>query len=109
MRLWKRESISWDDLKRLQTRLDECLSELRDLQAQHGAMQVEWEDVVSQVRRSYQRLEAAEKRSEQRERGAPAPQPELDLSGRQDPFSKKLAEIRGAGYAVPSGADQGAG
>ena len=107
--MWKRASISWDDLQRLQTRLDECLSELRDLQAQHGAMQVEWEDVVSQVRRSYQRLEAAERREAQREQGTPTPVPDVDLGERLDPFSKKLAQIRGQGYAVPSGLDQGSG
>lgn len=92
--LGRRAAVNWDDLGRLQHRLDECLSELRDLQASHNAMSVEWADIRDQVVRSYKRVEQAQRREDDKAKGVTTPQLELDGEERTDPFSLKLAQIR---------------
>ncbi len=107
--MWRRAGIDWDDLKRLEHRLAEALSRLEVVESRQNAMSVEWEDVLDQVRRSYNRLEAAERRSDMRENPPAAPADPDAPRKRTDPFSEKLRSIREAKDAVPPGTDESTG
>jgi len=72
-------------------------------------LETEWADTRDQVRRSYQRLERAIQRAEPH---SPPPLPTNDIDeaveAKQDPYSKKLAQIRRQRDALQSGTDQSA-
>lgn len=98
-----RGRVSWDDIARLQHRLDEVLSEVVEVRAVLSAMQIEWEDVRDQVVRSYKRLEQAERRAEGRA-NPPAPvQTEMPVDEATDSFSRKRRQMREQVNAVQSG------
>lgn len=103
------KKISWDDLERLQNRLDEALSELRDVQAVQNAMRIEWEDVLDRVTRSYKRLEAQQRRERQSAVGAGTPPVSDAADERTDAWSKKVQQVRRQAGAVHAGADTGTG
>lgn len=108
--MWgRRAAISWDDIARIQNRLDEVLSEVVELSARVNAMQIEWEDTRDRVVRSYKRLDQSMRR-EQAKANPPAPPSPPDAGDEPtDPFTRKLLEIRRQGGAIPHGDDASAG
>lgn len=73
-------------------------------------IETEWGDTKDQVRRSYQRLEAAARKAEPRV-PSPPPDPERELAARAslDPFSRKLLDVRSSSNADSPGLDESAG
>ena len=102
--------LTFDSSKRLNTRLDELHSRVEGVLTVLHRLETEWMDTKDQVRKSYQRLEAAARRAEP----PPAPPPpntEAELAARAnlDPFSKKLLEVRSMTNADASGTDESTG
>jgi len=56
--------LTFDSTKRLNTRLDELHSRLEGVLTTLHRLETEWMDTKDQVRKSYQRLEAAARRAE---------------------------------------------
>jgi len=102
--------LSFDSTKRLNTRLDELHSRLEGLAAVMNRLETEWMDTKDQVRKSYQRLEAAARRAEPHP-SPPAPTNDIDqpAEANLDPYSRKLLAVRRQGGAIPPRTDQSTG
>lgn len=102
--------LGLDSSKRLNTRVDELHSRLEGVLAVLNRLETEWMDTKDQVRKSYQRLEAAARRA------APPPPAttgsnDLDptLEAKLDPYSRKLLAIRRQGRAISPRTDESTG
>ncbi len=102
--------LSFNDSKRLNTRLDELHSRLEGVLAVLNRLETEWMDTKDQVRKSYQRLEAAARRAGERA-DPPPPTNDIDPAAEAalDPYSRKMLQIRRQGGAIPSRIDESAG
>jgi len=102
--------LTFGESRHLNTRLDELHSRLEGVLAVLHRLETEWLDTRDQVRKSYQRLEAAAKRA--KPDVAPTT-PTNDVAPpvqeRSDPYSKKLAQIRSQHGAIPSRTDESTG
>ncbi len=102
--------LTFDSTKRLNTRLDELYSRLEGVLATLHRLETEWMDTKDQVRKSYQRLEAAGQRAARKaEVPGPAPEQVLPLQANLDPYSRKLLAVRGQTNADAPGTDESAG
>lgn len=92
------------------TELDELHGHVARIRADISRIETEWADTKDQVRRSYQRLERAAQRAAPH---SPPPDPTNDIDQaaqeRSDPYSKKLAQIRGQKDAIQSGVNESTG
>ena len=95
----------FDTSRRLKRRVDDLETALLRVTATLEGLATEWQDTKDQVRRSYQRLEKAAQRAENAKTPCDEPQepPEAEdpFTGRTDPFSRKVQQIRGDGALLP--------
>lgn len=87
-----------DHLERLRTRVHELETELDSLRSRFALMQQEWTETLDRVTKAYKRVERANQRQALRETPVAPPEP---VAEPQDPFSRKLAQIRRQGGALP--------
>lgn len=106
--MWgKRAAVSHDDLRRVLYRLDEVLSAVEELKGTVHVLDLEWAETRDQVKRSYNRVEASERRLAKRQDPAP---PERPADEALDPFSKKMRQIReGTNDAIQPGNAESSG
>lgn len=96
--------------RHLETRLNELHGRLEGLAAVISRLETEWLDTKDQVRKSYQRLEAAARRAEPSPPPPPIDQGAIDAArANLDPFSRKLLEVRSMTNADAPGTDESAG
>ncbi len=102
--------LSFDSTKRLNTRLDELQGRLEGVLTVLHRLETEWMDTKDQVRKSYQRLEAAARRAEPSLPPPPIDQQAIEAArANLDPFSRKLLEVRSYTNADAPGTDESAG
>lgn len=95
--MFERKRIGWNDLQRVRSLLEDALVSLRDLESRQGALETAWEDVQLQVRRAYQRVEAAERRQVARDGQEAAGETDRPAEPPLDPWARKVAAIRETG------------
>ena len=91
---FRRSQTPSDGLERHKVTLD-LIESVADLRGRIRSLEIEWEDIRTQIRKGYQRMEKAADRLDEKKDGK-KPRVEVDGDLRFEPvgFAKKLADLR---------------
>lgn len=87
-----------DDLERLRSQFHQIETELDSLRSRFTLMQQEWAETLERVTKAFKRVERANQRAAL---GVPPEELPEAVAEPSDPFSRKLAQIRRQGGALP--------